>query len=110
MSTTTEQGTVGAGGPPAAGELDGTWKIERTGGFLPPLYGVTKRIAGATGETRAGPLPGLRFDVVGLELRYRLPLTGWVDVLEARGDGTFTGRAEFLGREVGTFSMRRVAG
>jgi hypothetical protein len=109
MSTTTSEGaTVGAGGPPPPGELDGTWKVERTGGFLPPMYGVTKRIAGSSGETRAGPLPGLGFDVVGLELRYRLPLVGWIDVLEPRADGSFAGRAQFLGRTVGTFSMRRI--
>jgi hypothetical protein len=54
-----------------------------------------------------GPLPGLRFDVVGLELRYRAPLHGWIDVLEPQADGSFLGRASFLGRTVGTFSMRR---
>jgi len=108
MSSLTEQPTVGAGGPPPPAELDGTWKVARTGGLLPPLYGVTKHIEGATGKTRAGPLPGLPFDVVGLELRYRLPFAGWTDVLERHADGSYSGRAEFLGRTVGTFTMRRV--
>ena len=90
------------------GELDGTWRVARTGGLLPPLLGVTKRISGRRGETRVGPLPGLRFDVVGLELRYRAPLAGWIDVLEPRADGSYAGRASFLGRSVGTFSMQRI--
>ena len=86
--------------------LDGVWKVERTGGALPPLVGVRKRIRGDRGETVAGPLPGMRFDVVGLELRYRTPLTGLVDVLEPRNGG-FDGRTTFLGREVGRFRMVR---
>jgi hypothetical protein len=55
--------------------------------------------------TRLGPLPGLRFDVVGRELRYRLPFVGLVDVLEPSHDGFF-GRSTFAGRELGTFRMR----
>jgi len=108
MATVSGQSTVGEDGPSAPHELDGTWKVERTGGLLPPLYGVTKRIDGAAGQTHAGPLPGLAFDVVGLELRYHFPFAGWTDVLERRSDGGFDGRAEFLGRRVGTFSMRRL--
>lgn len=85
--------------------LDGVWKVERTGGALPPLYGVRKRIRGARGETLFGPVP-VRFAVVGNELRYRAPLLGLVDVLEPGGDG-FEGRATLFGVELGRFRMTR---
>ncbi len=88
------------------GELDGTWKVERTAGLLPPLYGVRKHIEGSRGETRIGPLPGVPFDVVGLSLHYRGPLRGFVDVLDREGDG-YRGRATFRGREYGRFALRR---
>jgi len=86
--------------------LDGRWDVVRTGGLLPPLYGVEKRIQGVRGETRFGPLPGVPFSVVGLQLRYRPPLAGFVDVLEPDGDG-YRGRATFRGREFGRFVLRR---
>lgn len=89
------------------GELDGTWNVYRTGGLLPPLYGVHKRIAGTTGSTRVGPLIGMPFDVVGLELRYRGPFSAFVDVLMPRGDGSYDGRATFRGREFGSFRLIR---
>ena len=92
---------------PGVGELDGTWDVQRTGGLLPPLYGVHKRIAGAGGSTRVGPLVGVPFDVVGLELRYRPPFVGFVDVLTPRGDGAYDGRATFRGRTFGTFRLTR---
>ena len=87
------------------GELDGTWSVYRTGGLLPPLYGVHKQIAGESGTTRIGPVFGLPFDVAGLELHYRRPFGGFVDVLAPRGDGTYDGRATFRGREFGTFRL-----
>jgi ferritin-like metal-binding protein YciE len=87
--------------------LDGVWRVERTGGMLPPLVGVTKRIDGARGETRRGPAPGAPFDVVGLELHYRAPVTGLVDVLERAGERELHGRAMLFGREVGRFRMTR---
>jgi hypothetical protein len=87
--------------------LDGVWEVERTGGLLPPLLGVQKRISGSRGETAVGPLPGVPFVVEGLELRYRPPLAGFVDVLEPEGEG-FRGRATFRGREFGRFRMRPV--
>jgi hypothetical protein len=86
-------------------ELDGTWDVKRTRGALPPLIGVTKRIAGDAGETRVGGLLRLPFDVEGLSLRYRWPLRGLVDLLEPEGAG-FGGRAVFLGREIGRFELR----
>jgi ferritin-like metal-binding protein YciE len=86
-------------------ELDGVWRVERVSGALPPLYGVRKRIAGAEGETLVGRVP-LRFDVDGLRLRYRFPLTGLVDELEPDDEGRgFHGRAMMGGRELGRFRM-----
>ena len=84
-------------------ELTGTWNVERTGGMLPPLLGVRKRIEGATGVTSLGPVRA-RFGVVGRELRYRGPLEGFVDVLEPDRDG-WNGRALFRGREYGRFRL-----
>ena len=89
-------------------ELDGLWKVRRLGGALPPLVGVTKHVSGDRGETRVGPLVRMPFDVRGLELRYRRPLGMFVDVLEPDGDG-FRGRATVLGREYGTFELRRTS-
>lgn len=86
-------------------ELDGVWRVERTGGALPPLYGVRKRIRGGRGHTLFGPVP-VRFAVVGRELRYRAPLLGLVDELTADGDG-FGGRAVLFGVELGRFRMLR---
>ena len=90
-------------------ELDGTWLLRRTGGLRPPLNGVTKHIHGRRGETRVGRAPGAPFDVIGFELHYRAPLSGFVDVLIADGDG-FRGRATFRGREFGRFAMTPIRG
>lgn len=87
-------------------ELDGLWRVERTAGLLPPLFGVRKEIDGERGETKLGPLPGLPFDVVGLQLRYRRPFGDFVDLLEAAADG-YRGRATFRGREYGRFRLVR---
>jgi hypothetical protein len=87
-------------------ELDGVWDVRRTGGALPPLLGVRKRITGARGETAVGRLPGVPFRVRGLELHYRRPFRGFIDVLEPDRDG-FRGRATFRGREFGRFELRR---
>jgi hypothetical protein len=88
-------------------ELDGVWTVKRLGGLLPPLVGVRKRIDGASGETTIGPLPGVPFDVVGLELRYRAPFRGFVDVLEPNGE-RYLGHATFRGREFGRFALERL--
>jgi ferritin-like metal-binding protein YciE len=87
-------------------ELDGVWRVERLSGALPPLVGVTKRIAGGRGRTLLGPVP-VQFDVVGDELRYRAPLVGVVDVLDPAGEGEWTGRTTLFGRDVGRFRMIR---
>ena len=89
-------------------DLDGQWDVERTGGFLPPLLGVRKRIAGNRGETRVGPFLGASFDVVGNELRYRRPFAGFVDVTEPDAHG-FSGRATFHRWTFGRFVLRRPA-
>jgi hypothetical protein len=85
--------------------LDGLWDVRRTGGLLPPLIGVKKRISGGRGETRVGSLMGVPFDVVGTELRYDRPFNGFVDVLEPDAEG-FAGRATFRGRTFGRFVLR----
>ena len=87
-------------------ELEGSWKVERIDGLLPPLVGVRKVIRGGRGETKIGPLPGMPFDVRGLELRYRRPFAAFVDVLEPEGDG-FYGCATAFGRQYGRFRLRR---
>jgi hypothetical protein len=88
------------------GELDGVWKVERRSGLLPPMLGVRKHIEGDRGSTKLGPLPGLRFRVEGSTLRYLGPLSGLVDVLELENGG-YHGRSTFMGKELGTFVMRK---
>ena len=86
--------------------LDGDWDVVRTGGMLPPLFGVRKHIEGDRGSTSLGPLPGVPFDVRGYELHYRAPFSAFVDVIEPSSEG-FRGRATFLGRQYGTFRLVR---
>jgi hypothetical protein len=86
--------------------LNGTWKVQRVGGLLPPLVGVHKEIAGDRGWTAVGPVRA-GFDVVGLELRYRGLLRGFVDVVEQDGE-EWAGRATLGGREFGRFRLVRV--
>lgn len=91
-------------------ELDGVWDLRRTSGLLPPLVGVRKKIHGTRGETLLpGGLLGVPFDVIGLELHYRRPFTGFVDLLAPR-DGGFAGRATFRGREFGRFELTTTKG
>jgi hypothetical protein len=85
--------------------LDGVWKVERVSGLLPPMIGVRKRISGSSGETRLGLLPGVPFVVEGLALRYRWPLSGFVDLLEPDG-AMYKGRTTFRRRQLGRFRMR----
>jgi len=89
------------------GELDGVWRVTRTGGALPPLIGVRKRIEGARGVSALGRLPGIPFEVDGLTLRYLPPLGAFVDELERAGEG-YSGRATFHGREYGRFCLTRL--
>ena len=91
-------------------ELDGVWEVRRTGGLLPPLVGIRKRIRGTHGSTMvSGAGISVPFDVVGLELHYRAPLSGFVDVLAEDGD-RFRGRALFHGREYGRFELLPIEG
>jgi ferritin-like metal-binding protein YciE len=102
-------GTFGPGmerNLPSVTELDGVWQVERSGGALPPMVGVRKRIAGLHGETLAGPVR-MPFDVRGSELHYRAPFVGLVDVLEPV-DGGYEGRARWFGVEFGRFRLRRI--
>jgi ferritin-like metal-binding protein YciE len=89
------------------GELDGVWSVRRTGGALPPMAGVRKRIGGERGETVVATGVRLPFEVRGRELHYRPPLHPLVDVLEPVGDG-FRGRSLLFGREIGQFELRRI--
>jgi hypothetical protein len=90
-----------------APSIDGLWRVDRTGGLLPPLVGVTKRIRDGHGETRLGGMAGARFEVVGDELRYLGPFRSFVDRLRPHGDG-FSGTATFRGRAFGWFELRRL--
>jgi hypothetical protein len=60
--------------------LDGTWRVERLSGVLPPLP-IRKRITGDSGVTRIG-LVRLPFRVEGMTLRYRPPLHAFADELQ----------------------------
>ena len=89
-------------------ELDGVWDVRRTGGLLPPLYGVRKEIHGTQGRTLLpGGVVGVPFDVVGLELHYRAPFAGFVDIVTPNESG-FSGRATFRRRRFGSFELSRV--
>ena len=88
-------------------ELDGVWAVDRLSGALPPLYGCVKRIHGTQGTTEFPLLPGMPFEVRGLELHYRAPFTLLVDKLEPQNGG-YLGRATMLGREIGQFKLRRL--
>src|SRR2546423_6204937 len=88
-------------------ELDGVWKVERIGGALPPLYGCGKRINGRSGTTEFSYVPGMPFEVRGLELHYRAPFNVLVDKLEPQNGG-YLGHATIGGREIGQFRMRRL--
>jgi hypothetical protein len=89
------------------GELDGVWKVERVGGALPPLIGCVKRIHGTRGTTEFRFVPGMPFEVCGLELHYRAPFSVFVDRLEP-SDGGYLGHALIGGKEYGQFTMRRL--
>ena len=97
-----------AGDPTRVGELDGAWAVDRISGALPPLPGCVKRIRGDRGTTEFPHVPGMPFEVRGLELHYRPPFTMLVDKLEPQNGG-YLGHATMLGREFGQFRLRRIA-
>ena len=94
------------------GDLEGDWRVERTGGLLPPMFGVTKRIWGDRGETRLGPLVRLPFRVERRggrpALVYGPPFSAVVDELLSGSPGLWLGRATVGGRPVGRFRMIRI--
>ena len=79
---------------------------------MPPMLVVWKRIEGARGETRVGPLVGWPFDVErrreGFALVYRPPFSAFVDEIRAAPEGSWVGSSVFGGREFGRFRMRRI--
>lgn len=91
-------------------ELDGIWDVRRTGGLLPPMFGVRKQIHATHGKTllRGGAI-GVPFDVVGLELHYRTPFSGFVDKLVPH-DAGFLGHATFRGLTIGRFELTPIRG
>ena len=95
--------------PKGMSELEGVWEVKRSGGLLPPLTRVSKHIVGTHGTTNIGRAVGVPFDVVGYELHYRAPFTGFVDVLTPDASG-FRGRATFMGREFGRFELTPIRG
>ena len=91
-------------------ELDGRWDLRRTGGLLPPLRLLQKRIDGGRGATHLTGMVRVPFDVregdAGrAELVYPLGLLR--DQLVPDGEGGWEGEARFLGFRVGRFRMRR---
>ena len=96
----------------ASPDLEGVWRVERTGGLLPPMAGVLKRIEGARGETRVGPLVGWPFGIQrrpeGFALIYRPPFSAIVDEVRPGPEGSWSGCFTVGGHEFGRFSMRRV--
>jgi hypothetical protein len=99
-------------GEPQVTALDGEWRLHRRSGLLPPLAGVRKRIAGGRGATHVGPLPGVPFHVEPrpggrAALVYARPLSVFVDILEPRAGGGWSGTGTLAGRAYGRFVMER---
>lgn len=91
--------------------LEGEWRVERTGGLLPPMLGVWKRVGAGSGETRVGPLVAWPFRVEErgphVALVYRWPFSFFVDEVSAQADGSWSGRSVLAGLEVGRFRLVR---
>lgn len=95
-----------------AGGLDGRWRVERLGGLLPPMPGVSKEIHGGRGKTRFGSLLSLPFRVERradcIALVYSPPLSALVDKLTVGSGDSLAGRAVLGGYELGRFRMVRI--
>lgn len=93
---------------------EGRWKVERTGGLLPPMIGVRKSIRLAGGETRVGPLPVWPFrnrrEEDRVALVYRRPFSMFVDEVRPGPEGSWLGRMTVLGLELGRFRMTPLEG
>jgi hypothetical protein len=91
--------------------LDGRWILERSGGLLPPLGLLHKRIHGRHGATHLGRRARIPFRIRGgpdrPELVYAGPLRFVVDRLMPDGAGGWTGETRALGIVIGRFGMRR---
>lgn len=84
--------------------LDGTWRVERIAGWIPPA-GLRKHIDRGRGSTRLAGIPVGLFAVRRRSLVYRaLPLR---DELEPLGDGSWSGRGLVFGREFCRFRLVR---
>jgi hypothetical protein len=84
--------------------LEGTWRVVRVSGFLPP-FGVSKRIANDRGSTLFAGVAVAPFRVSGTTLVYRgLPVR---DELEADDAGSWHGRGLVFGREFCRFRLVR---
>ena len=92
--------------------LDGDWRVGRTGGLLPTMVGIWKRIRGDRGETRLGPVLPLPVRVGRrggrTVLAYEPPLSALVDEISPAHPDLWHGRATFLGRPLGRFRMVRI--
>lgn len=92
------------------GELDGRWDLRRTGGLLPPLRMLHKRVEGDHGATHLTGAVRVPFEVRAgdggrAELVYPLGLLR--DQLVPDGQGGWEGESRLLGFRIGTFRMRR---
>ena len=97
--------------------LDGSWRVEREAGVLPP-FGLSKRIRGKSGWTAVAGVPVAFFRVVEhppatlpgtSSPRTSLVYRGWPvrDELTRRADGTWDGRGTMFGREFCRFRLVR---
>ena len=85
-------------------ELTGRWRVERTGGLLPP-FGLRKCIGRDGGWTALGPIPLAPFRVHGRTLDYAVwPVK---DELVEQEDGGWVGRGFIFGREFCRFRLVR---
>jgi hypothetical protein len=77
------------------GAFTGTFRVRRLSGLLPP-FGVTKRIAGATGVTYLFGLPVGKFRVIGRRFVYT-----WWPIIDEIDDGDdrqgYRGRGRLFG-------------
>ena len=91
---------------------DGYWRVERTGGLLPPMIGVRKQVRGEKGETRVSPLLRWPFRledrVEYVALTYDPPFSSWVDELRPGESDLWLGTATLGGRPLGRFRMVRI--
>lgn len=98
---------------PAADSIEGSWRLDRLSGALPPLAGARKEIRGDRGETRFGPFPGVSFRVEEREdclaLVYRPPFSMLVDEVREESEGSWIGKATLGGRAFGEFRMVRIS-